>query len=145
MYFKLDEDLTRTIELTRNIRKMVEERSISSNLENQSSTEYSLSQNLAVFNFLENMRIIRSEFLLNIDNFDFGDLEDVRQTFTEEEYSKLILENSKDNCGICLEKDCEKYIKLKKCNHVFCENCIKNWLLKYNINCPTCRKDLRSN
>jgi len=41
------------------------------------------------------------------------------------------------SCPICME-DTNKNIKLP-CSHVFCEECIKKWLLKNTNSCPNCR------
>jgi len=41
-------------------------------------------------------------------------------------------------CFICLEES-EDNIKLP-CNHIFCNKCIKKWLLSKSNTCPTCRK-----
>jgi len=41
------------------------------------------------------------------------------------------------SCPICME-DSDKNIKLP-CKHVFCEECIKKWLLKNTNSCPNCR------
>ena len=39
-------------------------------------------------------------------------------------------------CSICMDKK-ETYIQTP-CNHIFCKNCITNWLLNNNT-CPNCR------
>jgi E3 ubiquitin-protein ligase SHPRH len=31
---------------------------------------------------------------------------------------------------------------LLECNHIFCENCLKEWLTKSKKTCPTCRKEV---
>jgi hypothetical protein len=41
------------------------------------------------------------------------------------------------DCSICLIEVKNPYI-LKSCNHMFCTNCIFNWLY-YNNTCPCCR------
>jgi hypothetical protein len=62
-------------------------------------------------------------------------------------YSKLnvdIFENvisiCDEKCPICLEQH-ETYIKTK-CAHIFGENCIKEWIIFGNRNCPYCRANL---
>lgn len=66
-----------------------------------------------------------------------------KQTLTEEEYNNLISEKNEklDECPICYGES-EKYIKINKCEHKFCENCIKKWLLDNAITCPLCRTNL---
>ena len=42
----------------------------------------------------------------------------------------------------------EYKIKLKNCEHMFCEDCIRNWLQNHKNSCPICRtkvKELNSN
>lgn len=61
---------------------------------------------------------------------------------TNDEYLKITTKNT-DNleCSICYENKTNN-IKLIKCNHMFCELCIKKWLLN-NITCPICRVKLK--
>ena len=42
-----------------------------------------------------------------------------------------------DICTICLEG---KDMITTKCNHQFCQKCIKKWCVHHN-NCPICRQD----
>ena len=68
-----------------------------------------------------------------------------KRTLTEDEYKNLICEKNEklDECPICYGES-EKYIKINKCEHKFCENCIKKWLLDNAITCPLCRTNLLS-
>ena len=61
---------------------------------------------------------------------------------TNDEYLNITLKNT-DNleCSICYENKTNN-VKLIKCNHIFCELCIKKWLLN-NITCPICRVKLK--
>ena len=49
-------------------------------------------------------------------------------------------------CSICLDNldSLKKCIKLKVCNHIFHEVCIKEYFLFKRI-CPLCRKDVDNN
>ena len=49
-----------------------------------------------------------------------------------------IIEDDENTCSVCFEKE---NISLTKCGHVFCLDCIKNWLNMKN-NCPMCKKSL---
>ena len=45
-------------------------------------------------------------------------------------------------CPICLCENINKtlkLVKLKHCNHIFCKNCIDNWIIKDKKSCPICR------
>ena len=59
-------------------------------------------------------------------------------SLTEEEFENI--EDFKDvhDCPICYYK---KYNNKKlPCNHIFCNKCIENWLIKNSNSCPLCRK-----
>jgi hypothetical protein len=43
-------------------------------------------------------------------------------------------------CSVCLVSAAETMVQLR-CNHVFCEPCIKEWGASHKL-CPLCRKDL---
>ena len=43
-------------------------------------------------------------------------------------------------CSICMTKFADDDdISILKCNHIFHEDCIKEWLKDYNYKCPVCR------
>ena len=49
------------------------------------------------------------------------------------------------DCYICLQTfNKNKKIRLLPCNHMFCEGCLKPWLLK-NSTCPICKFELKPN
>ena len=56
--------------------------------------------------------------------------------------STIKLDDKIDECPICYNSF-EKSIKIKKCEHTFCETCITKWLLDNKYTCPTCRIDVR--
>jgi len=47
-------------------------------------------------------------------------------------------------CSICMVgfQDSDLPIIKTNCNHIFHKDCLKNWLERFNRNCPLCRKDL---
>jgi hypothetical protein len=51
-----------------------------------------------------------------------------------------INQNNDDVCEVCFEQK-PVYISLITCPHrnIFCEECIKSWLLWGNFTCPKCR------
>lgn len=80
---------------------------------------------------------------------NLNDLEDVKVTLSDEEFEKLellkdetLIENKQ--CNICLE-DLTKEDMMKqtlrqlKCQHIYHNECIKEWLTKQSTKCPTCR------
>lgn len=47
-------------------------------------------------------------------------------------------------CPICYENlKINDEVYLIKCCHLFHKECLKDWIKKNNINCPTCREDLK--
>jgi DNA repair protein RAD5 len=52
-----------------------------------------------------------------------------------------LLDETEKNCTICLEEMTKGSIT--KCGHVFCTDCLKNWLT-FHKNCPMCKKELNS-
>ena len=70
------------------------------------------------------------------------DYSENKNKLNDEEYKYSIEKIEKiekiEECQICLS-EYNTQIKLKKCNHVFCENCIYNWLKNYKNTCPVCR------
>jgi len=48
-----------------------------------------------------------------------------------------------ETCAICLLTDCEKFVKMHNCQHVFHPSCIKQWIERGNYNCVYCQKDVR--
>ena len=55
-------------------------------------------------------------------------------------YTSTILDSDPiiSTCGICLE---DRRVYTTECNHTFCKNCMKEWLLRA-ITCPQCRRIL---
>ena len=69
-----------------------------------------------------------------------------KKTLTDEEYKNSVtkLENiqNEDECSICYDEISN--MKINKCEHKFCECCIKKWLTKSRSNCPTCRIEIKN-
>ena len=91
---------------------------------------------------------------VNIDQNNLN-MEDVRTVLTEETLSNLPimtynimsdeLKTINNHCSICRENynDFEyKNLRLLKCNHVFCQECIDPWLLNHSYKCPNCREEM---
>lgn len=54
-----------------------------------------------------------------------------------EQFEKLEKCSEITDCSICFE-NMKDNIKLK-CDHIFCNRCIKRWLTEKSNTCPTCR------
>ncbi|XP_037254026.1 E3 ubiquitin-protein ligase DTX3L isoform X1 [Falco rusticolus] len=59
-----------------------------------------------------------------------------KNNVSSEGQAKAKTENDKDMCPICMERIIDKEI-LKKCNHVFCKDCITQ-AMSYKQTCPIC-------
>ena len=45
-------------------------------------------------------------------------------------------------CPICFEKPINNPVGSQKCKHVYCYECIYNWLSRYKKLCPVCKQKL---
>ena len=70
----------------------------------------------------------------------FNDYLENKNRLNNEEFQNSIikLDEKLEECPICF-KESDTTIKILKCNHLFCENCIQSWLIKYKNTCPVCR------
>lgn len=79
------------------------------------------------------------------------EFEDVKVTLSEEEFARFktwqtndVSELEFNECSVCIEEfendDC---ITELPCKHIFHTSCIKNWLCREKVTCPSCRKDTR--
>jgi hypothetical protein len=57
-----------------------------------------------------------------------------------EDFNRLNKIKEDFECNICMEDKTEGI--LLKCNHLFCQPCIKQWLTNNKSTCPTCRKEV---
>lgn len=80
-----------------------------------------------------------------IHNQNYDNLEDHIVCLSPQEFNDcvettILSDSQKEKCPICLEeKTNTNMTKIKKCNHLFCENCIKFWLTQRSKKCPVCR------
>ncbi len=86
-------------------------------------------------------------FLQNVVNSVNPQMEDVVVTTDEKSLDKIkTLKISKDmneKCTICMDemKEGEEYYNLT-CKHIFHIDCIKEYLLNYNHQCPLCKEEI---
>jgi len=81
---------------------------------------------------LTNSLMMGNDILMN--------LEEEKNTLTEDEFKNLETCSDVTNCAICMDNK-KMNIKLK-CNHIFCKNCIKKWLTEKSNTCPNCRTEI---
>ena len=115
-------------------------------LNNEINININLSNNIidVVTDLIQNV----GNFLLNdgINYEEYVNLPNEKITLNLAEFNDKIEEIQEEiECGICKDVSNKDVVKLKNCNHKFCKECIKEWLTKYNINCPMCRTDIRNN
>lgn len=86
-------------------------------------------------------------FLQNVVNSVNPQMEDVLVTTDEKSLDRIkTLKVSKDmneKCTICMDdmKEGEEYYNLT-CKHIFHIDCIKEYLLNYNHQCPLCKEEI---
>ena len=76
----------------------------------------------------------------------FNDYLENKNKLNDEEYKINIekIDKKLDECPICFS-DSETTIKIKKCQHIFCEDCIEKWLKNHKNTCPICRVNVIEN
>ena len=79
----------------------------------------------------------------------FNDYIENKNKLTNDEYNNNTeqINEKLEECPICFCES-EYKIKLKNCEHMFCEDCIRNWLQNHKNSCPICItkvKELNSN
>ena len=69
-----------------------------------------------------------------------------KNKLNEKEYSKNTQKINLpiEECPICYNSY-ETTIKINKCEHQFCEDCIKKWLKEHENTCPICRTNILKN
>ena len=94
--------------------------------ENNEETYYDLSNTFfPTVNFIERI---------------FNDYIENKNKLNDKEYKKNVeqINEKLKECPVCFTSS-ETTIKIKKCNHVFCEDCIQKWLKDHKNTCPICR------
>lgn len=108
--------------------------------------DYNSSTNSAIFDINENNEethydLSRAFFpTVNFIEIIFNDYIQNKNKLSNEEYYNNVEKINKilEECPICFNSN-ETTIKIKKCNHVFCEDCIQKWLKSHKNTCPICR------
>ena len=90
-------------------------------------------------NNLSNIFIPASDLIERL----FTDYIENKNKLNEEEYMEntVKIHSKLEECPICFNSS-ETGIKITQCQHVFCEDCIKNWLQKHKNTCPICRTNV---
>lgn len=136
--------IRRRIQLTNDIiNRTVSIQSFADNLVDEININIQLSNNVmnTINSFVE---LFGGQLLNNTDYEDFVNLPTQKVTLKDTELEeKLEPVTTEIECGICKDKTDKDVVKIKQCKHEFCKECIREWLTKYNVNCPMCRKDVR--
>lgn len=161
-----------TEEETEPLLSPVQSQSLFTNDEIQSIVTESLdnlSRNSQFTNFFDsvsnNFRPVFTSYSISTPEFttslsNFGDnildmlsdsLEDVPVVLSEDNFNKLksvsfgeLTSPLQSECTICQESFTEdKQVTELVCKHVFCKDCVSNWLTKFKCVCPICKQDQR--
>ena len=73
----------------------------------------------------------------------FEDYMQNKNKLNEEEYTNTTIKLNEKivECPICFNSY-DTSIKIKKCEHIFCEDCIRKWLQDHKNTCPICRTNV---
>ena len=130
--------------------------------ENYINAENNNYNNYLFFNYKEMVMDNLKKYLLNmlvmedfINMINNQNMEDVRCILTQEtlnnlpvsQYSEMNgdLKSINNYCSICRDVynvDTNKELRILKCNHAFCCECIDPWLLNHSHKCPNCRVEM---
>lgn len=73
-----------------------------------------------------------------MDGYNVGNINDFVLQKVDDKNIQTVKTDTDDKCPICLMNYNKEGIKLVKCQHVFHNDCLNEWL-HYNDNCPLCR------
>ena len=72
----------------------------------------------------------------------FSDYISNKNKLNDKEYEKYISKNDKIiECPICFNN--KESVKIEKCGHEYCDDCLKKWLQNHVNTCPICRINIR--
>lgn len=71
-------------------------------------------------------------------------LDPVLVTATPEQIEETLIPHTPtdDSCAICQDSIAEHCVRLRLCNHLFHNNCIRAWFER-SVKCPVCNHDIR--
>ena len=80
----------------------------------------------------------------NIIERIFNDYIENKNKLNDDDYKSNVekMHEILQECPVCFTPS-ETTIKIKKCNHVFCEDCIQKWLKNHKNTCPICRVNVK--
>ena len=112
------------------------ERNDSNDSNNSNDSNGSNDNNQITYNEISTVFIPTVNFIERI----FNDYIHDKNKLNDEEYKNNVekINEILEECPVCFTSS-ETTIKIKKCNHVFCEDCIQKWLKSHKNTCPICR------
>lgn len=130
--------------MTSNIRTIIINRDENNQISVQEILENDIPSNNMVASddvFLHPLLIAMSHSLILGSDFDIDiNTPEEKHKLSIDEFKNLEICTEITNCAICMDNK-RSNIKLK-CNHIFCNNCIKKWLMEKSNTCPNCRTEI---
>ena len=95
--------------------------------------------------FVPNIEFIENNY--EMDSMICERLGDVNSGLSEKNIQDIswitYIKDNHTKCSICLELNKNKFTRQLNCDHLFCDDCIREWF-KFKNTCPVCKKKFES-
>ena len=117
--------------------------------ENENNLNFNIQQNINMVNFNLNLinNLLNNNPYQNVGNSDNYeslsqlDMDVKKEGLDINKVSEIIDSTEEKNCPICFEDFQDTTLRKLKCSHIFCQECLVEWLSE-NKKCPVCMIEL---